>query len=161
MTGINSEMNTNGAINAAWGLEEVLQFATFRLNAEIFGINILQVQEIQLPQEITVVPRAQPHVMGLISLRGQIVTLIDLRQRLRMDTSQPIDHPYHIVVKTPQTIACFEVAEIGDVINVPIGDYRPPPDSVHAVDRMFLDGVYSMPDGILSVLNVDAVLETV
>ncbi len=160
MSETTTERRPEGAVQTARGSDEVLQFATFRLNSEIFGINILQVQEIQLPQEITPVPRAQPYVLGLISLRGQIVTLIDLRKRLRMDTRRAIDHPYHVVVKTPQTIACFEVDEIGDVINVSLGEYRPPPDSVHAVDRGFLDGVYSMPDGILSVLKVDAVLDS-
>lgn len=140
---------------------DVLQFATFHLNSELFGINILQVQEIQLPQPVTAVPRAASHIMGLISLRGQIVTLVDLRKRLRMDESQPIEHPYHIVVKTPSNMACLEVGKIGDVIDVPVDEFRAPPESVHEVDRKFLEGVYSMPEGILTVLKISEVLNAI
>ena len=136
----------------------ILQFATFRLNDEIFGISILQVQEIQLPQPVTPVPKAPGHILGLISLRGQIVTLIDLRRRLRMDTQQPIPRPYHVVVKTAGTVACFQVGEIGDVIDVPEAEFRPAPDSVRAVDKRFLEGVYLMKKGVLSILQVDEVL---
>lgn len=137
----------------------VLQFATFYLNGELLGLNILKVQEIQQPQAITPVPLAPEHIMGLISLRGQIVTLIDLRKRLGMDTSQPIQHPYHIVVNTNNTIACFEVDDIGDVIDVPREEFVAPPDSVRAMDARFLEGVFPLEHEILVVLNVDAVLE--
>ncbi len=153
-------MNMAEASDSTWEMDDELQFATFHLNGELFGINILQVQEIQLPQEVTEVPRAASHIKGLISLRGQIVTLLDLRKRLRMDESQPIENPYHIVVRTQQSVACLEVGEIGDVINVPVGEYRPPPESVLAVDRKFLDGVYPMESGILSILKINEVLET-
>ena len=139
----------------------VLQFATFHLNSELFGINILQVQEIQLPQMVTPVPRGPSHVMGLISLRGQIVTLVDLRKRLGMDESQLIEKPYHIVVKTSSNTACLEVGEIGDVINVPVEEFLAPPESVNEVDRKFLEGVYSIPTGILTILKISVVLEAI
>ena len=140
--------------------EEILQFATFILNGELLGLNILKVQEIQQPQTITPVPLAPEHIMGLISLRGQIVPLIDLRTRLGMDTGEAIKTPYHIVVNIRNTIASFEVDEIGDVIDVPVDKFEPPPDSVHAVDAKFLEGVFPLEDKILSVLNVERILET-
>ena len=141
--------------------ENILQFATFYLNGELLGLNILQVQEIQQPQSITPVPLAPDYVMGLISLRGQIVPLIDLRTRLGMDTGVSIEHPYHIVVNTPHAIASFEVDNIGDVVDVPAQDFMPPPDSVRAIDAKFLEGVYPMEHEILTVLNVDVVLDAV
>ena len=139
----------------------MLQFASFKLNSEFFGINILQVQEIQLPKPVTAVPRAASHIKGLISLRGQIVTLVDLRRRLRMDESQPIENPYHIVVQTPSNMACLEVGEIGDVITVPIDKFRPTPESVHAVERKLLDGRYSRRLGTVPGLKRDGVLEAI
>ena len=137
---------------------EVLQFATFHLNNELFGINILEVQEIQLPQAVTPVPRAPVHILGLISLRGQIVTLIDLRRRLQMNEEQALAKPYHVVVRTADGLACFEVGEIGDVVNVPREEFRDVPDSVRAVDRRFLEGVFRMNRGVLSILDVSEVL---
>lgn len=77
-----------------------------------------------------------------------------------MDTSQPIKHPYHIVVNTPYAIASFEVDEIGDVVDVPLQDFVPPPESVKAIDANFLEGVYPLGNEILTVLNVHTVLET-
>ena len=146
--------------NLATMVDEILQFATFNLNGELLGLNILQVQEIQRPQPITPVPLAPPHILGLISLRGQIVTLIDLRTRLGMDTSQPIKHPYHIVVNVQNSIASFEVDQIGDVIDVPVDKFEPPPDSVKAIDAKFLEGVFPLEDKILAVLKVELILET-
>ena len=135
------------------------QFVTFYLNGELLGINILKVQEIQLPQPITPVPRAQRNILGLISLRGQVVTLSDLRFRLGMKLSEPIAKPYHIVVNTSDTIACLLVDEIGDVIDVPQEKLVAPPESVKEIDADFLDGIYQFKGGILSVLNVNTVLE--
>lgn len=139
---------------------KILQFATFYLNGELLGLNILQVQEIQQPQTITPVPTAPEQFLGLISLRGQIVPLIDLRTRLGMDVSEPIRQPYHIVVSTSYAIASLEVDKIGDVVDVPSQEFMPPPESVRAIDAKFLDGVYPLENEILTVLNVDAVLET-
>jgi purine-binding chemotaxis protein CheW len=151
--------NRRGAGTGSRDSVEILQFATFHLNREVMGINILQVQEIQQPQRVTPVPRAPSYVMGLISLRGQIIPLVDLRRRLRMDTGKPIAKPYHIVVRGASTMACFEVDQIGDVVNVPSDRYRKPPESVHAIDKRFMEGVYPMEEGILTVLNVEEVLE--
>lgn len=140
--------------------ESIHQFVTFSLNREFFGINILKVQEIQLPQPITPVPRAPRQILGLISLRGHVVPLIDLRYRLGMELEQPISNPYHIVVTTTDAIACLLVDEIGDVIDVPNDKFVAPPESVRALDASFLDGVYQLKQGILSILNVDTVLES-
>ena len=157
---LNSEASKTPNGNGSDMADDILQFATFKLNGELLGLNILQVQEIQRPQSITPVPLAPAHIMGLINLRGQIVTLIDLRTRLGMDTSQPIKHPFHIVVNTPYAIASFEVDKIGDVIDVPVEKFEPPPDSVRAIDVKFLDGVYPLENEILTVLNVDAILDS-
>lgn len=135
------------------------QFVTFTLNNELFGINILKVQEIQLPQPITPVPRAPRQILGLISLRGHVVTVINLRLQLGMDLRPPISNPYHIVITTVGTIACILVDEIGEVIDVPNEKFVAPPESVRATDARFLEGVYQMKQGILSVLNVDAIFE--
>ena len=161
---MNIEQNNQTAAASSGQLgamaEDIIQIATFYLNGELLGLNILQVQEIQQPQAITPVPLAPAHVLGLISLRGQIVPLLDLRTRLGMDTSVPIKNPYHIVVNTPSIIASFEVDIIGDVVDVPAQDFVPPPDSVPAIDAKFLDGVYPLGEEILTVLNVNKVLES-
>ena len=138
---------------------EILQFSTFFLNNEMFGLNILDVQEIQMPQPITPIPTAPAHILGLISLRGQIVTLVELRKRLNMPTTVPHKSPYHIVVKAGASLACLEVGAIGDVINVPRAHLRKPPDSVTTVNKKFLAGVYQMKNRILTILKAQEILE--
>lgn len=140
--------------------EKSLQFATFFLNQEMFGINILQVQEILLPQDITPVPLATDHIMGLISLRGQIVTVIDLKKRLGIPKTEKTNNAYQIVVRTPLTLASFQVDGVGDVVEVESEDFEPPPESVNAVAGRFLEGIFPMEKNIVSLLNVEMVLET-
>jgi purine-binding chemotaxis protein CheW len=76
-----------------------------------------------------------------------------------MDTSEPIKNRYHIVVNTQHVIASFEVDDIGDVVDVPVEEFVPPPDSVRAIDAKFLEGVFPLENEILTVLNVDVVLD--
>lgn len=160
-TGAKSNGQAAGNGGLAGAQDDILQFATFYLNGELLGLNILQVQEIQQPQPVTPVPLSQPHILGLISLRGQVVPLLDLRTRLGMDTSEPIGEPYHVVVNTAHGNASFEVDKIGDVIDVPRNEPVPPAESVKVIDAKFLEGVYKLEDEILVVLNLTAVMEEV
>ena len=137
-----------------------LQFATFYLESELFGINILQVQEILLKQNITLVPLAEDYILGLIGLRGQIVTAIDLKRRLGKATTRSVADPYQIVVQTAGLIASFQVDRVGDVIEVSAEKVAPPPESIETIEARFLEGVYPLETEILSILNVEAVLET-
>ena len=143
--------------SGALGIER-LQFATFYLAQEYFGLNILQVQEIQQPQSVTPVPRAPRHVLGLISLRGQIIPLLDLRRLLGISGERTTKNPYHIVVQSAGVVASLEVDRIGDVIDVSKEQYKAPPESVRSVDREYLRAVYPMENGLLSVLDVDKLL---
>ncbi|MDH4224648.1 MAG: chemotaxis protein CheW [Deltaproteobacteria bacterium] len=136
-----------------------LQFATFYLGQELFGINILQVQEILMDQIITPVPLAPPFVSGLISLRGQIVTAVDLKRRLGIDKESQYEYAYHIVVKGIHSISSLQVDRIGEVIAVKGTDLDPPPDSLKGIEIKYLEGVYPLEHEILAVLNIDNILE--
>src|ERR1700746_2142964 len=92
---------------------------TFILDGLYFGVDVLKVQEIIRYQEMTRVPLAPPVVRGLINLRGQIVTAIDLRRRLEL-TDRPADQlPINVVVHTDDGAVSLLVDEIGDVLEVP------------------------------------------
>ena len=159
-TGNTNHTAHNGKSGTIASLDaDVYQFSTFFLNNDLFGLNILEVQEIQMPQPITPIPTAPEHILGLISLRGQIVTLMDLRKRLGMPVLTQSKNPYHIVVKSSSAMACLEVGAIGDVINVPRAEFRPPPESVTTINKKYLEGVYQMKNRILTVLSVQEILE--
>ena len=158
-----TDVGTSRSFTQQQGQKEAnsLQFATFYLGSELFGINILQVQEILLKQNITPVALAEHYILGLISLRGQIVTAVDLKRRLGKATTESVADPYQIVVQTAGMIASFQVDRVGDVIEVSAEKVAPPPESIETIEARFLEGVYPLETEILSILNVEAVLETV
>src|SRR5947209_10999500 len=94
------------------------QYCTFTVDGHHFGVDVLKVQEIIRYQEMTRVPLAHPVVRGLINLRGQIVTAIDLRRRLDLPDRPPDQLPVNVVVKTDDGAVSLLVDEIGDVLDV-------------------------------------------
>src|ERR1700685_3941223 len=94
------------------------QYCTFFVDGHYFGLDVLNVQEIIRYQEMTRVPLAPPVVQGLINLRGQIVTAIDLRLRLELKERPPGQLPVNVVVQTEDGAVSLLVDEIGDVLLV-------------------------------------------
>src|SRR5438477_10638336 len=103
------------------------RYCTFFVDGHYFGVDVLKVQEIIRFQEMTRVPLAPPVVRGLINLRGQIVTALDLRRRLQLPDQAADRKPINVVVHTDEGAVSLLVDEIGDVIAVPEGDLEPPP----------------------------------
>ena len=95
------------------------QYCTFYLDGHYFGVDVLKVQEVIRYQEMTRVPLAPPVVRGLINLRGQIVTAIDLRRRLDLPDRPADQLPVNVVVQTDDGAVSLLVDEIGDVLRGP------------------------------------------
>src|SRR5579863_3440533 len=106
------------------------QFCTFYVDRQFFGVPVQQVQEVIRYQEMTRVPLVPQVIRGLINLRGQIVTAIDLRRRLGM-AERPADQlPMNVVVRTDDGALSLLVDEIGDVIEVEESSFEPPPETL-------------------------------
>lgn len=136
-----------------------MQFATFYLNRDLYGIPILQVQEILLNQKVTPVPLSPEYVMGLIGLRGQIVTAVDLKKRVGLHEDEKVSDPYHLVVSHNGSVASLQVDGVGDVLELPSAQFLPPPESLEGINPAFLNGVFMLDDRILGILDVPAVLD--
>jgi purine-binding chemotaxis protein CheW len=132
---------------------ETQQFATFYLDDLLFGVEVRQVQEVIRFQEMTRVPLAPPVVQGLINLRGQIVTAVDLRRRLALPQRAPDRLPMNVVVRTPEGAVSLLVDEIGDVVEVSGDAFERPPETVTGVARDLIQGVYKMKQSLLLVLD--------
>jgi purine-binding chemotaxis protein CheW len=131
------------------------QYCTFTLNGLSFAVEVLRVQEVIRYQEMTKVPLAPLMVRGLINLRGQIVTAIDLRRRLGM-SDRPADRlPMNVVVRTDDGLVSLLVDEIGDVQEVQEESFERPPDTLGAEARAFIQGAYKLADRLLLVLDMD------
>jgi purine-binding chemotaxis protein CheW len=150
------------------------QLCTFFLDDQMFGLDVLRVQEINRIQQLTPVPLAPPAVRGLINLRGQIVTAIDLRERLGFPpldpatrdtalrdpaTRDPATRPVNIIIPSDDGPVSFLVDEVGDVIDVDDRDFEPPPATLDPAAKAYTRGVYKLPDRLLLVLEIEPILQ--
>ena len=131
------------------------QFCTFYLDGHFFGVPVQQVQEVIRYQEMTRVPLVPLVIRGLINLRGQIVTAIDLRRRLGMTERPAGQRPMNVVVRTVDGALSLLVDEIGDVIEVEEKTFEQPPETLKGMAREVIRGVHKLPDHLLLVLDTE------
>ena len=129
------------------------QFCTFTVADLYLGIPVDQVQEVVRSLEMTTVPLAPPAVQGLINLRGQIVTAIDLRIRLGLAPRPSGEKPMHVVVRTEDGAVSFMVDDIGDVIEAASHNFERVPETLSDEARTLVKGVYKLPGRLLLVLD--------
>lgn len=134
------------------------QFCTFYLGGACYGLDVLKVQEIVRYQPLTHVPLADRIVRGLINLRGQIVTVIDLRRRLDLPECDDVDEPVNVVVQTDDGAVSLLVDEIGDVLEVTEQQFERPPETLQGSARDLILGAYKLPDRLLVILDPEQVV---
>ena len=134
------------------GTRAPTQYCTFRLGDLTLGIEVGKVQEVLRQGELTPVPLAPPHVRGLINLRGQIVTAIDLRPQLGLGTDGPLG-ACAVVQAGDETISLL-VDEVGDVVTPPVDDYEEIPAGVPERVRAVISGTYKLAGRLLLVLDL-------
>jgi purine-binding chemotaxis protein CheW len=133
----------------------VKQFATFYLDRLLFGVEVSKVQEVIRYQEMTRVPLAPSVVTGLINLRGQIVTALDLRGRLELAERSVDRLPMNVVVRAGDEAVSLLVDEIGDVLEVEDESFESPPETLKGVARELIRGAYKLKDRLLLVLDTE------
>ena len=136
-----------------------LQMCTFTVDKLLLGVDVLSVQEVIRHHAMTTVPLAPTVVRGLINLRGQIVMAIDLRHRLGLPERGDDTMSMNVVVRTDEGPISLLVDEIGDVIEVPVGEFEPPPRTFSGPARALVDGVYKLHEQLLLVLDVGAAVQ--
>ncbi|HKX27436.1 MAG TPA: chemotaxis protein CheW [Blastocatellia bacterium] len=137
---------------------ETSQFCTFYLDGLFFGVDVLTVQEVIRYQEMTRVPLAPAVVRGLINLRGQIVTAIDLRRQLELRERPADQHPMNVVIRTDEGAVSLLVDEIGDVLEVGADAFERPPETIHGAARDLIRGVYKLKGRLLLILDTEKAL---
>src|SRR6516165_6348988 len=140
-------------------MAEGQQYCTFYVDGHYFGLDVLRVQEIIRYQEMTRVPLAHPVVRGLINLRGQIVTAIDLRRRLELKDRPADQRPVNVVVQTEDGAVSLLVDEIGDVMEVSEKLFERPPETLKGIARELIRGAYKLESQLLLLLDAEKVLK--
>lgn len=133
----------------------LVQFCTFSVDGLSFGVKVQEVQEVIRYQQMTRVPLAPRVVGGLINLRGQIVTALDLRERLELPPRPEDRQPMNVVVRTIDGVVSLLVDEIGDVLEVSDDQYEEPPETLDGVARTLVRGVFKLEDSLLLILDIE------
>ncbi len=139
-------------------MPEATQLCTFFVDSLFLGIEVEKVQEITRYQEMTRVPLAPAVVGGLINLRGQIVTAIDLRRRLDLSDRPAEISPLNVIVRTADETASLLIDNIGDILEVDQDDFETTPDTFTSKVRPLIRGVYKLQGQLLLFLDVDKVV---
>jgi len=136
------------------------QFCTFYLADHFFGVPVGEVQEVIRYLNMTRVPLVSEVVRGLINLRGQIVTAIDLRRRLGMEDRPAEQLPMNVVIRTSDGAVSLLVDEIGDVLEVEEGILEPTPATLQGPMRAMVRGVYKLPGRLMLALDIEKANQT-
>jgi len=141
-------------------MAQTQQFCTFYLHNLMFGVELKKVQEVIRFLEITEIPLAPRVVSGLMNLRGQIVTGIDLRRRLELADRPEGAAPMNLVIRTADGAVSLLVDEIGDVVEVTEESFERPPETLHGKVREVILGVHKLEKNLMHVLNTEKACET-
>jgi purine-binding chemotaxis protein CheW len=135
-----------------------LQLATFRLGDLRFGVDILEIQEINRQRDLTLVPHTPRHVRGVINLRGEVVTVLDLRQILGLGELEFTRDTRNIVLHSGEEPVGVLVDRLSDVVTIQASELQPPPANISGLDARFMLGVHQQEGELLVVLRIEEIL---
>jgi purine-binding chemotaxis protein CheW len=134
------------------------QFLTFQLGSELYGVDILRVQEIKGYTAVTKIPNTPPHIKGVLNLRGTIVPIVELRTKFGMPTIDYTMFTVIVVVVVKEKIMGLVVDSVSDVLNIDKKDIQVPPQFGTKVDVSFLNGIGKSGDKLVALLDMDRLL---
>jgi purine-binding chemotaxis protein CheW len=135
------------------------QFCTFYLDKLLFGVELQKVQEVMRYLELTEVPLAPNVVSGLMNLRGQIVTAVDLRKQLELPNRPEGKLPMNVVIRSAEGAVSLLVDEIGDVVEVDDESFERPPETMQGKVREVILGVHKLDKQLMHVLDTEKACE--
>ena len=139
---------------------EILQIGTFSLDNQLYGVNILRMREILLPQDIVRVPRAPQIMEGVINLRGQVIPIVSLRARMDIPV-RPFDKKTRIInLELNDMIVGFLVDSIEHIHTISTADIQEPPTTLFAADSECVTGIAQIGDKMLVLLDADKLVST-
>lgn len=135
----------------------IRQLCTFHVGGGFFAVDATRVQEVIREQPMTRVPLAPPVISGLINLRGQIITALDLRHRLHLAPRGPEESPMNVVVRSSTGTLSLLVDDVGEVVQVPDEQRERVPETVKPELRDLVEGVFQLEGALLLELGPDRV----
>jgi len=149
-------MSTNTA--AQMEDNSVLRWVTFFLAEEKYGINVMQVQEVLRVSEIAPVPGAPDYVLGIINLRGNVVTVIDTRQRFGLGPKELDDAARIVIVESNNQVVGILVDSVAEVVDLRLSEIEAAPNVGQEDNSKFIQGVASQHDELLIIIDLNKLL---
>ncbi len=138
--------------------DPLLQWVTFKLDNETYGINVMQVQEVLRISEIAPVPGAPHYVLGIINLRGNVVTVIDTRTRFGLPRTEPDDASRIVIIESENLIVGILVDSVAEVVNLRMSEIETAPNVGNEESSKYIQGVYSRSNEILILVDLNKLL---
>ncbi|GAB4356616.1 MAG: chemotaxis protein CheW [Gammaproteobacteria bacterium] len=140
------------------GKDPVVQWVTFRLEDETYGINVMQVQEVLRISEIAPVPGAPDYVLGIINLRGNVVTVIDTRKRFGLPPGELDDNSRIVIIETQSQIFGILVDSVAEVVELRRSDIDVAPNVGNEESARYIQGVATVDDVLLILVDLNKLL---
>ncbi|PIP93828.1 MAG: chemotaxis protein CheW [Bdellovibrio sp. CG12_big_fil_rev_8_21_14_0_65_39_13] len=137
--------------------KEEVQLCGFKIGNGHYAVPVLDVQEVIRPQKLTPIPLAPDYIDGLINLRGQIVTAINMRKLFKLEDT-PKETYMNIIVRSDDNLYSLVVDEILDVMEVPTKSFENTPDTLDLHIRGFISGVFKLKKQLLVLLNLEKII---
>ncbi len=137
---------------------KTFRLVTFQMVDSLYGIDVLIVKEINKLFDITPVPQSPEYIKGILNLRGQIVTIIDLSKKLGFLLTELRDEKCIIIVDSMGEDIGFLVEQINDVVQVDLEQVEPPPSNIGGVQGKLFKGVLKTENNLIGILDVEEVL---
>ncbi|HFD80853.1 MAG TPA: chemotaxis protein CheW [Gammaproteobacteria bacterium] len=148
---------SNAAVNTS-NDDAVVQWVTFRLANETYGINVMQVQEVLRVSEIAPVPGAPHYVLGIINLRGNVVTVIDTRIRLGLAATEITDSSRIVIIEGARHVVGILVDCVAEVVDLPPSEVESAPNVGNEESARYIQGVASRDGELLILVDLNKLL---
>ena len=157
--GCGDDLPLASEVQAAEEIEEYEEILCFRISDEIYGINIMELKEIIKPRETTEVPRTPPFIMGVVSLRGVIIPVFNMRERLGLSQGAQNGRERIVIVKRHEGFTGLLVDEIIQVVRIGKEGREPAPAVLEGIDRDFVCGIGRTGTMMIILLNVASITD--
>jgi len=146
-------------IQSSKGNEDpILQWVTFKLDNESYGINVMQVQEVLRYSEIAPVPGAPSYVLGIINLRGNVVTVIDTRERFGLPSTEVTDNTRIVIIEADEQVVGIMVDAVAEVVYLKQSEIETAPNVGNDDSAKFIQGVCHKNDELLILVELEKML---
>ena len=135
--------------------DQITQWATFRLDKELYGIDVMSVQEVLRCTEITPVPGAPPFVLGIINLRGNVVTIIDSRSRFGLGQFTISDNSRIIIIEIDSQVLGLLVDSVAEVVDIADKEVEGAPNVGNDESAKYIQGVCHKNDELLIMVGLE------